>query len=122
MQSNNITVVYKWIAKPGQLETLMGIYRQVTDQMKANEPGATEVQVYVSKAENALYVRDEFAHAGALAAHLTDTAAAHFPSLLEIATPGPFLFFGDVPEQLQQATKQMGLASEFGLHVAGFTR
>jgi len=49
-----ITVVYKWIAKPGQLEALTSIYAEVTRAMEENEPGATAVHCYVSEPENAL--------------------------------------------------------------------
>jgi quinol monooxygenase YgiN len=122
MPSSNITVVYKWTAHPGKLDELAAIYGQVTNVMKENEPGASAVQVYVSEPENALYVRDEFDDAGAMAFHLQNTAGPHFPQLLEIATPGSFLFFGDVPAELQQATKQMGLAAEFGTSAFGFDR
>ncbi len=122
MDSNHVTVVYKWTANPGKLEELAAIYQQVTDQMEETEPGAEAVHVYVSEAENALYVRDEFADAGAVAFHLQNTAGGHFPSLLAIATPGPFFFMGDVPEELQQATQQMGLGAEFSSHSAGFDR
>ncbi|MDJ1018170.1 MAG: hypothetical protein QNJ35_16790 [Paracoccaceae bacterium] len=122
MESNAVTVVYKWIAKPGKLGELTEIYKHVTQAMHDNEPGATAVHVYTSEEENALYVRDEFADAGAVGYHLTETAAKHFGSLLEIATPGPFYFFGDVPAEIQQATRQMGLASEFSGHAAGFDR
>ena len=122
MEPNAITVVYKWIAKPGMLGQLTEIYKGVTTAMHENEPGATAVHVYTSEAENALYVRDEFADANALGFHLSQTAAAHFPDLLEVATPGPFYFFGDVPAEMQQAATQMGLAAEFGAHVAGYDR
>lgn len=122
METNAITVVYKWTAKPGQLDALKSIYDGVTDAMKANEPGALEVQVHVSENENALYVRDVFADAGALGFHLSETAGPHFPSLLEVATPGAFLFFGDVPAQMQLAAKGMGLAAEFAPRRVGFTR
>ncbi|WP_413717780.1 putative quinol monooxygenase [Silicimonas sp. MF1-12-2] len=122
MDTNAITVVYKWTAKPGQLDVLKGIYDGVTDAMQANEPGALEVQIYVSEDENALYVRDVFADAGALGFHLSETAGPHFPSLLEVATPGAFLFFGDVPAEMQQAAKAMGLAAEFACHRVGFNR
>ena len=122
MDPTAITVVYKWIAKPGMLGALAEIYKSVTDAMEANEPGATAVHVYESRAENALYVRDEFTDAAALGFHLTQTAAAHFSDLLEVAVPGPFYFFGDVPAELQQATRQMGLAAEFGAHTVGYDR
>lgn len=122
MKSAPITVVYKWTAHPGQLDALTTIYRGVTEAMKQHEPGATEVQVYVSEGENALYVRDEFADANALAFHLTETAGPHFPQLLDVATPGPFLFFGEVPEVLQAATRQMKLGAEFATHLTGFAR
>jgi len=54
--------------------------------------------------------------------HLSTTAAGHFPQLLAIAKPGPFLFFGDVPQDLQQATEQMLLGGEFAPHAFGFDR
>ena len=120
--TENITVLYKWTAKPSQFDTLKGIYANVSKAMDENEPGATAVHVYASKDDNAIYVRDEFANADALGFHLSETAAAHFPSLLEIATPGAFQFFGDVPAPMQEAIRQMGLSAEFGEHVAGFDR
>ncbi len=120
--SNAVTVLYKWIANPGQLDALQAIYADVTEAMQANEPGAMAVHLYVSEEENALYVRDEFADADAVGFHLSTTAAAHFGNLLEIATPGPFYFLGDMPDALKEATRQMGLASEFSTHSAGFDR
>jgi quinol monooxygenase YgiN len=122
MDSKHITVVYKWTAKPGKLEELTAIYADVTKAMEQNEPGAEAVHVYVSEQENALYVRDEFVDAAAVAFHLTSTAAPHFPSLLAVATPGPFFFLGDVPTELQQATEQMQLGAEFSTHAVGFDR
>jgi len=122
MDSKHVTVVYKWTAQPGKLEQLTSIYQDVTNAMEQNEPGAEAVHIYVSEEENALYVRDEFADAGAVGFHLSTTAAGHFPQLLAVATPGPFFFFGDVPEELQQATQQMQLGGEFATHSAGFDR
>ena len=122
MNPNAITVVYKWTAKPGQLDALTGIYRGVTDAMEANEPGALAVHVHVSEDDDALYVCDEFADVNALGFHLSETAGPHFPKLLEVATPGTFYFFGNVPEEMQQAARGMGLAAEFSSHVKGFNR
>ena len=122
MDKQHITVVYKWTAKPGKLEELTSIYAEVTKAMEQNEPGAEAVHIYVSDQENALYVRDEFKDASALGFHLQTTAAGHFPNLLSIAVPGPFFFFGYVPQELKDATEQMQLGGEFGLHAAGFDR
>jgi len=122
MSSAAVTVVYKWTAQTGKLEELTSIYEQVTEAMKQNEPGAQAVHCYVSEDENALYVRDEFEDAAALGFHLSSTAAAHFGDLLGIATPGPFFFFGEVPDELKAATEQMQLGAEFGSHVSGFDR
>lgn len=122
MDTSHVTVVYKWTAQPGRLDELASIYSAVTEAMEANEPGAEAVHVYVSEDENALYVRDEFQDAGAMGFHLSTTAADHFPQLLAIASPGPFFFLGDVPEELQQATAQMQLGGEFATHSAGFER
>jgi quinol monooxygenase YgiN len=122
MDSNHITVVYKWTAQPGKLDELTSIYKDVTQAMKDNEPGAEAVHVYVSEKDNALYVRDEFADAAAMGFHLNNTAGPHFPSLLAIATPGPFFFMGNVPEEMKQATEQMQLGGEFSTHMSGFDR
>ena len=122
MNNNHVTVVYKWTAQPGKLDELTAIYRDVTAAMEQNEPGAEAVHVYVSEADNALYVRDEFADAAAVGFHLQSTAAAHFPDLLSVATPGPFFFMGEVPDELKQATEQMQLGAQFSTHAAGFDR
>ena len=122
MDSEHITVVYKWTAQPGKLDELASIYKDVTNAMEANEPDAEAVHIYVSQDENAVYVRDEFKNAAAMGFHLSTTAASHFPSLLAIATPGPFFFFGDVPEELQQATEKMQLGAEFSTHAFGYDR
>ena len=122
MDSNHITVVYKWTAQPGKLDELTSIYKDVTAAMEANEPGAEAVHVYTSEEDNALYVRDEFVDAAAMGFHLSTTAAAHFPQLLAVAQPGPFFFFGDVPAEMKQATEQMQLGAEFSTEVAGFDR
>ncbi len=122
MNSSHVTVVYKWTAKPGMLDELKSIYGQVTEAMRQNEPDAEAVHCYVSEEENALYVRDEFRDAGAVGFHLGTTAAGHFEKLLAIATPGPFMFFGDVPDQIKQGTEQMQLGAEFATHVFGFDR
>ncbi len=122
MTSDSITVIYKWTANEGKLDELIGIYGHVTQAMEANEPGASEVQVYASPEENAIYVRDEFANADAVAYHLSQTAAPHFPQLTAIATPGLFQFFGNVPDAIKEAIGQMGLQAEFGTHSAGFAR
>lgn len=122
MDTNTITVVYKWTAKPGMLGQLTDIYRGVTDAMQANEPGALSVHVHVSEEDNAIHVRDVFADANALGFHLQETAAPHFPTLMEVAEPGAFTFLGDVPEPMQQAARQMGLQAEFSSHVTGFDR
>ena len=122
MSNPHITVIYKWTAKPGKLEDLKAIYSEVTEAMENNEPGAEAVHCYVSKEDNALHVRDEFQDAGALGFHLQHTAGPHFPKLLEVATPGKFLFFGNVPEPLQQGALQMGLNAEFAPNAYGFDR
>mgnify|MGYP001811671843 CR=1 FL=1 len=122
MASTHITVVYKWTAKPGKLNELKSIYEQVLEAMKQNEPDAQAAHCYVSEKDNALYVRDEFKDAGALGLHLGSTAPGHFPQLLAIAVPGPFFFFGEVPEEMKQATEQMQLGAEFSTHAFGFDR
>ena len=122
MTHQEITVVYKWIAHPGKSEELKGIYRDVEKQMQENEPDALQVNCYFDESSNSLIVYDLFKNSDALGLHLSTTAAGHFPSLLQVATPGPFLFCGQIPEELQQAALGMGLDATFAPQVFGFKR
>lgn len=122
MKSQEITVVYQWIANEGKSEELKAIYNQVEKDMHATEPGALKVQCYFDEQSRTLVVEDVFADAAALGQHLGTTAASHFPSLLQIATPGPFLFCGNVPKDMQQAALGMGLDAKFASHINGFVR
>ena len=122
MTNSEITVVYKWTAKEGKSEELKTIYQEVTKQMEDNEPDAKQVACYFEEASNTLIVYDLFKNGAALGYHLSTTAAGHFPSLLQVAIPGPFLFCGEVPEDLQQAAIGMGLNATFAPAIFGFNR
>lgn len=122
MTNQAITVVYKWTANPGKAEELKAIYSEVEKQMQETEPNALKVDCYFDDSTNVLIVYDLFKDGAALGQHLGTTAARHFPSLLQIATPGPFLFCGDVPEELKQAAIGMGLDATFAPRIFGFNR
>lgn len=122
MTNQEITVVYKWTAKPGKAEELQAIYQDVSKQMQETEPHALKVDCYFDESTNVLVVYDLFKDGAALGQHLGTTAAGHFPSLLQIATPGPFLFCGEVPEELKQAAIGMGLDATFAPRAFGFAR
>jgi quinol monooxygenase YgiN len=122
MNNQEITVVYKWTAKPGKLDNLKAIYKDVYGAMQDNEPDSLKMECYFADEENAIIVHDLFKDAAALGFHLGGTAAQHFPQLAEIATPGPFYFLGDVPEDLMQAANAMNMGAEFSTHAFGFDR
>ncbi|MGX1930631.1 putative quinol monooxygenase [Flagellimonas sp. 2504JD4-2] len=122
MKTSEIMVVYKWTAKPGKGTELQNIYRGVERQMQETEPGALRVDCYFDETTGVLLVHDLFKDGNALGQHLGTTAAGHFPALLQIAEPGPFLFCGDVPEQLKQAALGMGLNASFASRAFGFER
>ena len=122
MKDQEITVFYKWTAKPGKLDELKAIYEQVYKEMKENEPDTLKMACYFSDEENAIIVHDLFKDGAALGAHLGVTAANHFPKLSEIAVPDPFFFCGDVPEELKQAAQGMRMGAEFSTHAFGFER
>lgn len=122
MTNQEITVVYKWTAKTGKAEALKAIYKDVSGQMQETEPNALKVDCYFDESSNVLIVYDLFKDGAALGQHLGTTAAGHFPALLEIAVPGPFLFCGDVPEELKQAALGMGLDATFAPRSFGFNR
>ena len=122
MKTNQITVFYKWTAKPGKFDELKAMYKEVYKAMEENEPDSLKMECYFSDEENAIIVHDVFKDGNALGFHLMGTAAQHFPQLVEIATPGPFFFCGDVPEQLKQAAIGMDMGAEFSTHAFGFDR
>ena len=122
MNNQEITVVYKWIANPGKAEALQAIYKEVSDQMEKTEPDALQVDCYFDEDSNSLIVYDLFKDGAALGLHLSTTAAGHFPNLLHIATPGAFLFCGNVPDELKQAALGMGLDATFAPRAFGFSR
>lgn len=122
MKNQEITVVYKWTANPGKAEELLAIYRQVEKDMQANEPDALKVDCFFDPESNTLVVYDLFKDGAALGLHLSTTAAGHFPQLLQVAVPGPFLFCGEVPAELKQAAIGMGLDATFAPKVFGFDR
>ncbi len=120
--NSQVTVFYKWTAQPDKLDELKGIYADVIEAMEQNEPGAKAVHIWVSEQDNALYVEDVFEDAAAVGFHLSTTAGAHFPQLIQIATPGPFFFCGDVPDEIKQGAEQMQLGAEYSTHTFGFDR
>ena len=122
MKDQEITVFYKWTAKPGKFDELKAIYKDVLKEMKDNEPDALKMECYFADELNAIFVHDLFKDGAALGMHLGGTAAHHFPQLAEIAVPGPFFFCGDVPEELMQAAIGMNMGAEFGTHAFGFVR
>lgn len=122
MTNQEITVIYKWTAKPGKGDELKAIYKEVEKQMMETEPNAIKVECYFDDSTNALIVYDLFKDGAALGQHLGTTAAGHFPALLQIAIPGAFLFCGNVPEELKQAAIGMGLDATFAPSIFGFDR
>ena len=122
MKNQEITVFYKWTAKPRKLDELKAIYKEVEKEMKENEPDTLKMETYFAEEENAIIVHDLFKDGAALGAHLGGTAAHHFPKLAQIAVPGPFLFCGDVPDELKQAANGMNMGAIFGTHAFGFER
>jgi quinol monooxygenase YgiN len=122
MTNQEVLVVYKWTAKEGQSDALKAIYKEVLQQMEANEPGAKHVECYFDETSSALVVMDLFTDAGAVGFHLGSTAAGHFENLLSIANPGEFLFCGEIPEEMKQAALGMGLQATFAPKIFGFQR
>lgn len=122
MSDTNIDLTYVWTAHPGMEAQLIAAYDAVGDLMLEKEPGVLFYEIAVSETGNQIVIRETFEDGAALGYHLSSTAAQYFPQLTQIATPGPFIFKGDVPEELKMAAYQMDMGAIFTGDWSGFTR
>ncbi|MEM9433046.1 MAG: antibiotic biosynthesis monooxygenase [Pseudomonadota bacterium] len=119
---NEIALTYVWTAHEGQEERLIATYGAVGGLLETNEPGLISYEIAVSETGNQIVIHEVFEDGDALAFHLSETAARFFPQLVEFATPGPFIFRGDVPEELRAAAYQMDMGAIFTDDWEGFER
>ncbi len=119
---SEIALTYVWTAHEGQEERLVATYGAVGEILEANEPGLISYEIAVSETGNQIVIHEVFEDGNALAFHLSETAAQFFPQLVEFATPGPFIFRGDVPDELRAAAYQMEMGAIFTGDWEGFER
>lgn len=119
---SEIALTYVWTAHEGQEDRLVATYGAVGELLEANEPGLISYQIAVSETGNQIVIHEVFEDGNALAFHLSETAAQFFPQLVEFAAPGPFIFRGDVPEELKAAAYQMNMGAIFTGDWDGFAR
>ncbi len=119
---SEIALTYVWTAHEGQEDRLVATYGAVGEILEANEPGLISYEIAVSETGNQIVIHEVFEDGNALAFHLSETAAQFFPQLVEFATPGPFIFRGDVPEELKAAAYQMNMGAIFTADWEGFER
>lgn len=117
-----IDLTYVWTAHDGQSERLIATYETVGAILETNEPGLLLYEMAVSESGDQIVIHEVFEDGDALAFHLSETAAAYFPQLVEFATPGPFIFRGDVPDELRTAAYQMNMGAIFTGDWHGFER
>lgn len=120
--ATEIDLVYVWTAKPGMAEQLVATYEAVGDVLEASEPGLTTYEISVSETGQQIVIHEAFEDSAAVAFHLSTTAAEYFPKIMEIATPGPFIIWGDVPEDLKAAAYEMNMGAIFTTEWNGFAR
>ncbi len=120
--NSEIGLTYVWTAHEGQEDRLIKTYESVGQALEANEPGLLLYQIAVSETGNQIVIHEVFEDGNALAFHLSETAATFFPQLVEFATPGPFIFRGDVPAELKAAAYQMDMGAIFTEEWSGFER
>ncbi len=119
---DEIDLTYVWTAKPGMSAQLAGAYDAVGEALNANEPGLLKYEISIVNGGEKIVIHEVFENSEALAFHLSGVAAKYFPQLVQIATPGPFIFRGSVPEELQQAANKMNIGAIFTSNWKGFTR
>lgn len=120
--ASEIDLTYVWTAHPGMEERLVATYDSVAVMLEANEPGLLFYEIAVSETGNQIVIHEIFEDSNALAFHLSETAAAFFPQLVEFATPGPFIFRGEVPDELKAAAYEMNMGAIFTDVWEGFDR
>ena len=113
IESSAIDLTYVWTAHEGKEQQLIDTYAMVGDILDANEPGLLSYKIAISESGNQIVIHEVFENNEALAFHLTETAAKFFPQLIEFATPGPFIFDGDVAEELKMAAYGMNMGAIF---------
>ncbi len=119
---SEIALIYVWTAHEGQEERLVATYGAVGEILEANEHGLISYEIAVSETGNQIVIHEVFEDWTALAFHLSETAAQFFPQLVEFATPGPFIFRGNVPEELKAAAYDMNMGAIFTSDWDGFER
>lgn len=123
MTTPEIIVTAKWTAKPGKADELKAMWESVAEKVKANEPGVSRLECFDVPESEALIVHEVFQDGAALGAHFGGEALGEFlPKLSAIADPGPYFFYGDVPDELVQAASGMNIGAVFGTHTFGFSR
>jgi quinol monooxygenase YgiN len=120
--SSQIDLIYVWTAHDGMEEQLIGAYAAVGAALEAGEPGLLTYEISISETGHQLVIREVFENNAALAMHLNGTAAQYFPQISEFATPGPFIFRGQVDEGLRQAAYGMNMGAIFTTDWNGFNR
>ena len=120
--STAIDLTYVWTAHAGKAEQLIATYDAVGEVLNANEPGLLSYEIAVSEKGDQIVIHEVFADADALAHHLNETAAKFFPQIVEFATPGPFIFRGEVPQELKAAAYEMNMGAIFTDQWTGFER
>ena len=120
--SSEIALTYVWTAHEGQEERLVATYSAVGEILEANEPGLITYGIAISETGNQIVIHEVFEDGNALAFHLSETAAQFFPQLVEFATPGAFIFRGEVPVELKAAAYDMNMGAIFTGEWSGFER
>ena len=120
--STEIGLTYVWTAKAGMGEQLVQTYNAVGSVLEAGEPGLLKYEISVSEKGDQIIIHEVFKDNEALAFHLQGTAAKYFRQISEIATPGPFIFRGDVADELKAAAYGMNMGAIFSTEWKGFER
>jgi len=120
--SSRIDLIYVWTAHEGMETQLIDTYAAVGAVLEAGEPGLLTYEISISETGNQLVIREVFEDNAALAMHLNGTAAQYFPQIAEFATPGPFIFRGEVADELRHAAYGMNMGAIFTTDWDGFNR
>lgn len=118
--SNAVHWVIELDIKDGAYDAFEALMTEMVDATKANEPGATHYEWYVSEDKNHLSIYERYVDSAAVMVHLGNFGANYAERFLALLAPTRLTVFGDASQEVRDALA--GLGAVHMAEVGGFAR